>query len=424
LILAGGRGTRLGERTNETPKPLLPVGGAPFLQHLIWNLRRHGVGRIVVSTGYLAHRFKEVLGDGRELGVEITYCQERDPLGTGGALKWAAELLEEVFYVLNGDTLFDVNYLDMPLHLRRREDTGFVALRRVNNAARYGTIDVKGDRIVAFREKDVYTGAALVNAGVYLFRKEILRGLPDGPSSLEQDLLPRLADRGELTGAEYQGYFLDIGLPETLEQAERELPVWRRKPAIFFDRDGVLNKDHGYTHRIEDWVWMPGAPDAIKWANDQGYLVFVVTNQSGIARGYFTDAQFLDLMGFVQKDLCAHGAHLDDIRFCPHHPDGSVPGLASRCECRKPGTAMIEDLLESWGVDRARSLLVGDSESDIAAGRAAGVQTVRFQSGDLRSLVRGAVGRTNAPCARSDMEWELHGPERKPFGCVEPGDGT
>jgi D-glycero-D-manno-heptose 1,7-bisphosphate phosphatase len=154
-------------------------------------------------------------------------------------------------------------------------------------------------------------------------------------------------------------------------------------PAVFFDRDGVLNVDRGYVARREDWEWVEGAPEAIRWCNEHGTLVFVVTNQSGIARGYYAEEDFHTLMADVAEDLRTYGAHIDDIRYCPHLPEGVVEQYAIECGCRKPKPGMIESLVEEWNVDRARSLLFGDSERDLAAGRAAGVRAVRYEGGRL-----------------------------------------
>jgi D-glycero-D-manno-heptose 1,7-bisphosphate phosphatase len=163
------------------------------------------------------------------------------------------------------------------------------------------------------------------------------------------------------------------------------------KPAAFLDRDGVLNVDHGYVHRIEDWQWMPGARQAVKRLNDAGYLVFVVTNQSGIARGYYDEAAMRRLHDWVRSDLATIGAHIDDIRHCPHLPDGSVEAYRRDCACRKPGPGMFLDLLASWPVDKARSFAIGDKKRDVEAAEAAGIRGFLYEGGDLDGFVAGLL---------------------------------
>lgn len=166
---------------------------------------------------------------------------------------------------------------------------------------------------------------------------------------------------------------------------ERDGPL---RPAVFFDRDGVLNQDLGYVGEIERFHWTRTAVAAVKLVNARGYLAFVVSNQSGVARGFYDGAAVRALHEHMQRELRAHGAHLDDIRFCPHHPDGTVEPYAMTCSCRKPEAGMLLDLIAAWRVDAARSLLVGDKPSDLAAARAAGIPAIFFDGSDLEALLR------------------------------------
>ncbi|TVR78402.1 MAG: HAD family hydrolase [Rhodospirillales bacterium] len=157
--------------------------------------------------------------------------------------------------------------------------------------------------------------------------------------------------------------------------------------AVFFDRDGVLNEDHGYVHRIEDLRWIPGAREAVRTVNLSGRFVFVVTNQAGIAKGLYDEAAVHAFHAEMQHQLLAIGARVDAFVHCPHHPQGLIDPYIRACSCRKPEPGMILGLLQSWPVLPAASVLIGDRDSDIAAARAAGIAARLYRGGDLRDYV-------------------------------------
>ena len=159
--------------------------------------------------------------------------------------------------------------------------------------------------------------------------------------------------------------------------------------AVFLDRDGVLNQDHGYVYRPEDFDWMPGAKRAVKLLNSLEMPVIVITNQSGIARGYYTEEQFHALTDWMRKELASAGAHLDDIFFCPHHPQGPPDEDRGVCRCRKPAPGMILAAAEKWNLDLKSSHLIGDKESDLEAGAQAGISNLHlFEGGNLYDFLK------------------------------------
>lgn len=161
----------------------------------------------------------------------------------------------------------------------------------------------------------------------------------------------------------------------------------RQRPAVFLDRDGVLNVDRGYVHRPDQIEWIPGAKQAIRLFNDAGYFVFVVTNQSGIARGYYSEDDVHALHHWMTAELQAVGAHVDCFEFCPYHPEGTVERYRQTSERRKPAPGMLLDCLQRWPVDKDESFLIGDKEIDLAAARAAGIAGYLFASGDLLAFI-------------------------------------
>ena len=172
-----------------------------------------------------------------------------------------------------------------------------------------------------------------------------------------------------------------------------------RRPAAFLDRDGVLNVDHGYVHRPDQLEWIAGAPEAVRLLNEAGYYVFVVTNQSGVARGYFDETAVRTFHSYMQEHLSAQGARVDAFYYCPHHPEATVKALAVRCRCRKPEPGMFEQAASEWPIDRERSFMIGDKDIDMAAAAAFGIRGVRFDSRaqSLTDLVRHTLATRAGP---------------------------
>jgi len=386
VILVGGLGTRLGERTKTIPKPMLPVGGRPFLDTLIDEIARYDAfDEILLLAG---HKAESILAryDGTVWGrARLAVSLEQAPLGTAGALVHAAGRLQERFLLLNGDSFFDFNILD--LATRAKSSLVHMALRADVVGDRFGRVVLDGDRVRSFiAPGQGATGP--VNAGVYVVARGILARVGGLPASLEQDVFPALAADGAMTGTSYRGYFIDIGIPEDFARADVELIEQLRRPAVFFDRDGVLNHDSGYTFEAGKLQWIEGAQEAVKAVNDAGYFAFVVTNQSGVARGFYEESHVHALHRWMADEMAAIGAHIDAFEYCPDHPDGTVERYRRVNDRRKPGAGMITDLLARFPVNADKSLLVGDNPSDLEAARAAGLQGHLFSGGNLEAFVR------------------------------------
>ena len=372
---------------------MLPVQGRPFLEYLVWNLARHGVQEIILSCGYLGDQVVRYFQRRHSGRSRIRCVIEPEPLGTGGALRFLADTLQENFFLLNGDSLFDINYLDLPLVFPDPPPPGamVMALRHVPDASRYGRVFVTDHQITHFVEKASDASPGLINAGLAWVQRTVIDALPEGVSALEEALFPSLIAKNALFGKVYEGYFIDIGLPDAYRRAELTWSAWHDKPTIFFDRDGVINRNHGYVHTPDQFEWVAGAREAIRWCNDHGYLAVVITNQSGIARGYYDEAQFDQLTAWIQTELAKHGAHIDATYHCPHHPTQGIGRWRTVCRCRKPKPGMLERAISEWHVDKKRSLFIGDKASDMAAAQQAGIAGHLFAGGNLAHFLRHAL---------------------------------
>jgi len=224
FILCGGFGTRLRSVLSDRPKSMAPVAGVPFLELLLRQVRAQGIREAVLGTGYMAEQIEAHFGDGAELGMTIRYSRESEPLGTGGALKLAEPLLGDPVVVLNGDSYVEWNLGAARELFERTGADAVMILQRVPDIARYGSVTIAADgHVIEFVEKGSRTGEGLINAGVYLLRKEIVAGrLEKQAISLERDVFPGLAG-GKLYGLVTEGIFIDIGIPADLERAQTVL---------------------------------------------------------------------------------------------------------------------------------------------------------------------------------------------------------
>ncbi len=224
FVLCGGYGTRLRPVLADRPKSMALISGTPFLQLLLDRLKSQGVSDVILGTGYMAEKIESHFGSGNKLAVRIRYSRENEPLGTGGALKLAEPLISDPVLVLNGDSYVEWS-LNPMLELFRGKDADLViVLQAITDVTRYGSVALdKNGRVTEFIEKGIRSGPGLINAGVYLLRKQIVRDLPaETAISLEREVFPRLLDR-HVYGLVSTGLFIDIGIPDDFKRAQTVL---------------------------------------------------------------------------------------------------------------------------------------------------------------------------------------------------------
>jgi len=402
VIMAGGKGTRVSSIASDIPKPMIPICGKPILEHQIECLKKNGLTEIILVIGHLGEHIKEHFGNGKRFGCNITYYNETEPLGTAGAL-YKLKHLSDDFILLNGDIIFDIDFSRMiNFH---REKKAYVTLavhpnsHPFDSAVLFTNSDNQVTRWLNKEDERTYYKNQ-VNAGIHILSTEFLKKCPQSKDKvdLDRDMLKPSISGGKIFAYSTPEYIKDMGTPERYAQVMSDIEngIVRQKnlsvkqKCVFLDRDGTINIFNDFITKPEDFELIEGAADAIKRINSLGYLAIVITNQPVIARGE-VDFETLDLIHMkMETELGKHGAYIDDLFYCPHHPDkgfeGERPEYKINCDCRKPKPGLILKAAEKYNIDLLQSYMVGDDMRDINAGKNAGCIPI-FLTNDIQGEV-------------------------------------
>lgn len=398
LILAGGKGTRLSPLTGDTvPKPMAMMDGKPVLLRAVESLKQYGITDFIFTVGHLHEKITDFFGDGSRFGVKIFYLVESSPLGSGGALFYAKDFTDDTLLVCSGDTVFNIDVQRMTEFHRRNHAEITLLVHPNGHPFDSDLIVTDGDRVIDIDFKGNernYFYENKVNAGFFLFEKTALDFFTEPKKiNIEHDFLYHMIKNGHPVYA-YSSteYIKDVGTPDRFAAVENEvragIPTARSlsepQKCVFLDRDGVLNDYRGFIRTSDELTVIPGVGTAIKRLNQTGFLTVLVTNQPVVARGECTYEGLREIHRKLETELGKEGGYLDAIYLCPHHPDsgfeGEVKELKIDCDCRKPKTGMIDAACERFHIDRSRSFMIGDADTDILCGKNAGVTTVRVPS--------------------------------------------
>lgn len=401
VIQAGGKGTRISEITGDViPKPMLEISGYPILYHQMMNLKKNGITDITVIIGHLGNVIKDYFGDGKQFGLNISYVEEdpQKPLGTAGSLYFLKDKLKENFVFLLADVFIDIDFEKMEqYHIANNAD---VTLLTHPNGHPFDSdlVVEEGGVVKAFdyksNDRTTYNYKNLVNAGVMIFSPSIFKYLTElRKYNYEKDIIVPLINEGKVVSYKSSEYAKDMGTPERYRRVQEDYNsgicdaknLANKQKAIFLDRDGTINEYVGFLRKEEDFRLIPGVSEAIKKINNSGYLAIVVTNQPVIARGEVTEEGLEEIHKKMETLLGLDGAYIDDIYYCPHHPDkgfeGEIPELKIECDCRKPKTGMLEKAAREHNIDLSSSIMIGDSTLDIKMAENAGMQSVLLKTG-------------------------------------------
>ena len=380
VILAGGKGTRISSINKDVPKSMIKLNNKPVLEFQIEFFKNNNLTNIILVVGHLKDIIINHFKDGKEFGVNITYVEEQMPLGTAGCFYYLKNIIKnDNFLLVNGDIIFDINIQKLIEFHNEKEALATICTHPNSHPFDSGLIFAKDGLVYKWLSKEderkYYKNR--VNAGIHILKKEVLDMVNTlGKYDLDRDILKKLIPLKKLYAYDTPEYIKDMGTPEryyqVIEDIKNNKPYLRnlknKQKAIFLDRDGTINKYVGFLTNIDDFSLNNNVIDAIKLINNSDYLAIVITNQPVVARGEVTFEELEEIHHKMETLLGMGGAYLDDIYYCPHHPDSGFPEeikeLKIKCRCRKPGTLLVEQAVEKYNIDLSLSCVIGDDEKD------------------------------------------------------------
>lgn len=367
IILAGGFGTRLQSVVSDVPKPMAPVCEKPFLTYLLDDLALSNFNKVVLAVGYKKECIIDYFHNSYK-GMEIVYSIEESPLGTGGCVKQAFQYIDEEYaFVLNGDTMFKIDYLAMA-----KMNSLSIACKKMENFNRYGEVKIN-DGIVSFFEEKKQVSIGYINGGIYYIPKKIFNKYPLATSfSMENDFFAPYLNELKIKAFMSDGYFIDIGIPSDYNKAQKD---FLKNKALFLDRDGIINIDYGHVHSIDQFKLTDFIIPLCQKYQNLGYKIIVITNQAGIAKGIYSEKEFIILNNYMLNLFKNEGIVISDVYYCPHKTEDN-------CECRKPKPGLFNRAIQEHNIDASVSIAIGDKMSDLEAAHSAGIKELLFKKTD------------------------------------------
>lgn len=419
VILAGGKGKRLSKINNGLPKPLTPVINIPIIEHQIRFCKSQGFSKFLIVLSFKSEVIVNHFKENPINGINIDFFKESSPRGTGGALLSCLKHLEEYFFVIYSDTFFTVNLSSFIKKFEEKLNTydsadGLIFVHPNNHPQDSDLIELNSKKKViavhGYPFKKKLHLRNVVNAAFYLLSKNLIKKNiqyfdQDSVFDIAKDLFPLAINKGfNIFGIKSTEYIKDMGTPERLDFLEKtidsgnlnNLSPSRPKRVVFIDRDGCINKEKGRIINQNDLELIEGSAEGIKNFNLSALPVFCITNQPVIARGDISEQDLDRIHAKLDLLLGERGAFLDEIYYCPHHPDkgfkNEIKELKKYCNCRKPNSGLIFKAAQEHNIDLGKSWIIGDTTTDIAAGKNIGLRSVLVNTGyggrDLKEKVK------------------------------------
>lgn len=370
VVLAGGYGKRLAPFTDTAPKPMYPIAGKPYIDHLILQIRDFGIHDVVFLLGYLPEKIMNYLGDGSSYGMAFRYVVTDVECETQKRILEAKDILKDRFLMMYCDNYCPIDFQKLVMDAEAND--ALIQITAYANKDGYTKNNLKiaeNGCVVSYDKKRTLPDLAGVDIGYAILDKNILELTNGENDNFEAVVYPKVSAQGKMYATVTEHRYYSIGAYERIALTEE---FFKKKKFVFLDRDGTINvrpPKACYVERPEEFIWMPGAIEAVKMLNEAGYMVILISNQPGIARGRLTEEMLQSIHDKMISDLADAGAHIDKIYYCPHNWDEG-------CECRKPKPGMLYQAQKDFSLNLRTGYLIGDDERDIEAGKAAGCHSI------------------------------------------------
>ena len=391
LMISGGKGTRLSPLLEEIPKPMIKIGNYPLLEHLLMHSTKYGFKKFIFKTGYLAEKIEQYFGDGEAYNCKIEYFREKELLGTCGGLNYLKDEKKPII-VIYGDTLVNINLVKI-LKYHYYHDAQVTLAVHESDHPEDSDIIIKNDKdrvMDLIHKPGTKQFGNTSNAALYVMNPECFSEIPEsGVYDFAKNLIPKLIKKDYRVFAySTDEYIKDVGTVKRYKEVIKDYSsrkIFNRVQAVFLDRDGVINEENGLIYKKEDLVLIPDAEQSIGLLNDTGIPAIVITNQPVIAKNLCTLKELKQIHSYLCSLLNEKGAYLNSIYFCPHHPDKGYPEERAeykyKCQCRKPEIGLLKEAAVDNKLDLNQSFFIGDTTTDIKAGKKAGCRTILVKTG-------------------------------------------
>lgn len=376
VILAGGKGSRLGYLTKKNQKTMLSFIKIPFLRYLLNYYCRFNINKIYIITSFKSKKIFKEFHNKKINMVDIICVNQPRPNGTAKALKLIKNKISKEFILANGDTFFEIN-LDKLLKIKLKKMLGCMVLTKKNRnifSNKLNSLSIK-KKIISINSSN----QNLVNTGVMLLSNKILKYIDKNSTSFENEVLKKKINSKKILGYEENSFFLDIGSKINFKKGQKLWIKKFKKPAIFLDRDGVINENkNDYNYKISNFKFKKGILELIKKFILKKYYIFIITNQSGIGKKKFSISYFFKLQRYIKNMFNIKNIKIDHVEFCPHHPNAKIKKFKKTCNCRKPNNGMIKKIMSNWIIDYEKSFMIGDKFTDEMCAKKSGLKYFEY----------------------------------------------
>jgi|TARA_B100000787_G_C16192083_1_gene298162 D,D-heptose 1,7-bisphosphate phosphatase len=363
VIFCGGFGTRLKKITKKTPKPLLKFDNVIFLDYVICNLAKYGFKKILLLCHYKSHFFIKRYNQKNILGMTIECVIEKTPLGTGGSLYNAKNFLDNTFMICNGDTYCDFNLFEFKKKFNKKSNI-LVGIKKIENNFKFKKVIVKNKKIKFFSDKPCNKNDYF-NTGFSILKKSFIKKINQGNYNLEKDYLNLEVKKRSIDYYEIKDELIDIGTVNDFNYAKNYFKKRNLSSFLILDRDGVINYDTGHLSDYVNIKYIDGIVQLIKLFNLKNIPIFVVTNQSAVARGYMSENKLNKINWKIMEYFKSKNCLINRIYYCPHHVESKILKYKKKCKFRKPNNNFFHKIKKDWFLKSNSALMIGDQHSDM-----------------------------------------------------------